>query len=291
MSSADYAMIGDLVMTECDSLDGVEDNYITVPTWCKPDLSSLSCAVPYANQSACLRPEQIDTMYTIWAGFRTQTDAGFPKGTYIFPGFEPGAEASPAFSVSGVPFGPAPAWYEFQVLNKTDPTATFSANETELERLYKIGVETDPGMTNAGDPNIQEFLKHGKLLTYVGLADTLIPTGSTLMYREMVRKALGYPTDLQDSYRTFTSALAMSFRFLFASPPLIQRMLPALSSRHGTLQWRPRPVELWRPRPATGRDWRRRQPAQVRRGTRHDPRYDRLGGTRERAGEAHWCAL
>lgn len=205
LGPSDYAKIGALVMNQCDGLDGVEDGYITNPALCKPDLSSLSCAVPYANQSACLRPEQIDTMYTIWGTFVTQTDAGFPKGSFVFPGFEPGAESDPQFSVTGTPFGPAPTWLQFQILNQTDPNAVLpTLNQTELERLYKIGVETDPGRPTAGDPNIQPFLKHGKLLTYVGLADALIPAGSTLHYREEVYKALGYPDNLDDSFRTFT---------------------------------------------------------------------------------------
>lgn len=111
----DYAKIGALVMDQCDGLDGVEDGYITNPTLCKPDLSSLSCVMPYANQSACLLPEQIETLYTIWGTFVTQTDAGFPKDTFIFPGFMPGAEGSPQFLVTGVPFGPGPSWLQFQV--------------------------------------------------------------------------------------------------------------------------------------------------------------------------------
>lgn len=88
------------------------------------------------------------------------------------------------------------------------PKATLSVNETELERLYKIAVETNPGQTNAGDPNIQPFLKRGKLLTYVGMADTLIPTLSTANYYESVRTALGYPKNLDDSYRFFTGKSA-----------------------------------------------------------------------------------
>ncbi|GAA5983068.1 hypothetical protein JCM10908_000144 [Rhodotorula pacifica] len=205
LGPSDYAKIGALVMNQCDGLDGVVDGYITNPALCHPDLSSLNCAVPYANQSTCLRPEQIDTMYTIWGTFVTQTDVGFPKGTFVFPGFEPGAENSPRFSVTGVPFGPAPSALLYQVLNSTDPNATLPPlNQTELERLYKISVETDPGRPTAGDPNIQPFLKRGKLLTYVGLADSLIPSGSTLHYRELVNQALGYPDNLDDSYRTFT---------------------------------------------------------------------------------------
>jgi hypothetical protein len=75
--------------------------------------------------------------------------------------------------------------------------------------LIKIADETDPGQTNAIEGDISAFLKHGKLMTYVGMADTLIPTGSTIWYYEHVRKTLGYPSNLDDSYRLFegTSSL------------------------------------------------------------------------------------
>ncbi|POY74244.1 hypothetical protein BMF94_2682 [Rhodotorula taiwanensis] len=204
LTPANYATVGKLVMSQCDSKDGVTDGFITNPHLCKPDLSSLSCSQSGANQTSCLNDAQINTMYKIWGNYTTETNAGFPAGTYIFPGFEPGAEASPAFSVSGSPYGPGPQFYLYQVLNQTNPKATLSVNETELERLYKIAVDTNPGQTNAGDPNISEFLKHGKLLTYVGMADTLIPTLSTANYYESVRTALGYPENLDDSYRFFT---------------------------------------------------------------------------------------
>lgn len=135
-------------------------------------------------------------------------------------------------------------------------------NQTELERLYKIGVETDPGRPTAGDPNIQPFLKHGKLLTYVGLADALIPAGSTLHYREKVYKALGYPDNLDDSFRTFTSApsLFLSFLKVFLTLRLtpLSLLLPPVSSRNESLWWWDGTEQLWRSRTATRRPrWRR----------------------------------
>lgn len=66
------------------------------------------------------------------------------------------------------------------MLNKTTVGA-FSANITELERLIKIADATDPGQTNAIDGNIKPFLKRGKLLTYVGLADTLSQSGQLFL--------------------------------------------------------------------------------------------------------------
>lgn len=65
-------------------------------------------------------------------------------------------------------------------------------------------------MTNAEDPNIGEFLKHGKLLTYVGGADVLIPTYSTTYYRKLVADALGND-NLDDTYRTFIGEDSRAF--------------------------------------------------------------------------------
>ena len=114
-----------------------------------------------------------------------------------------------------------------QILNQTDPNDQLPAlNQSEIEQLYKIGIETNPGQTTAADPNIEPFLKHGKLLTYVGLADAGIPPGTTLHYREEVYKALRYPDNLDDSFRTFTGAPAC---FLF--PEDVPLTLPLTTSR------------------------------------------------------------
>lgn len=198
LTPADYAMIGELVLSQCDELDGLKDGIITNPQKCHPVLSSLSCSSLQANQSACLTKAKIETMYGIYANWSSSA-----TGEFLFPGFEPGAEVSPSFSVTGEPFGPGPDFFEYQVLNKTT-VGTFVANETYLEELLAIADVTDPGQTNAIDGHIAPYLKRGKLITYVGLADTLIPTGSSLWYYERVRKALGYPEDLSDSYRLFT---------------------------------------------------------------------------------------
>ncbi|GAA5825467.1 hypothetical protein JCM5353_005313 [Sporobolomyces roseus] len=198
LSRANYDTIGAEVLRQCDELDGVKDNVITNPYVCRPELSILSCDQPTANQSSCLSTDQITTMYTIYADYFSSTDGGF-----IFTGFAPGSEASQAFSVTGVPYGPAPDYYYYQVQNQTTVGNFNVTDEAEFEKLIKIADETDPGQTNAIEGDISDFLKHGKLITYVGMADTLIPTGSTLWYYEHVRKTLGYPQDLDDSYRMF----------------------------------------------------------------------------------------
>lgn len=97
LAPADYSLIGKEVLTQCDELDGVKDGIILDPRLCKPDLSSLICAG--AKEDGCLVKEQADTMYEIWNN-RTRESTG----EWLFPGFLPGSEASPTFSVTGVPY-------------------------------------------------------------------------------------------------------------------------------------------------------------------------------------------
>ncbi|POY75338.1 hypothetical protein BMF94_1566 [Rhodotorula taiwanensis] len=202
LNATDYATIAAEVMKQCDTLDGVQDGILTNAQLCHPDLSPLLCSAPNANATSCLSQAKIDTMKNIWGNWTAQTDAGYPKGTFLFPGFAVGAESNPFFSVTGQAFPPGPGYFQYQILNYTNPAVTYSGNESQTEYLVKLADEIDPGMTNAEDPNIGEFLKHGKLLTYVGGADVLIPTYSTTYYRKLVADALGND-NLDDTYRTF----------------------------------------------------------------------------------------
>jgi feruloyl esterase len=124
---------------------------------------------------------------------------------------------------NSAPYGPGPDYFHYQILNSTNTTETWlPTDESEFESLILEALQTDPGQTNAEDPNIEEFLNRGKLLTvryplpsiissshvdvsscpsqFVGLADTLIASGSTHLYWHEVQAALGY-RNLSDSYR------------------------------------------------------------------------------------------
>ncbi|SGZ12064.1 BQ5605_C028g10475 [Microbotryum silenes-dioicae] len=88
----------------------------------------------------------------------------------------------------------------YQVLNKTSPQPLMVNSEAEFEKLLKIADDTDPGQTNAIDPDISKFLSRGKLITYVDLADSLIPARSSLLYYDCVKAKLG---NVDESYCLF----------------------------------------------------------------------------------------
>jgi len=208
LNTSDYQLIGAHVVKQCDALDGVEDGIITNPSACKPDLQQLSCDAPGANSTSCLSAEQIVTMYRIYGDMHKTT------GEWLFPGYMPGAEGIPGFSVTGAPYTLASVPLPRQPLSSRVSSLTPSpcsqprllqlpgpepdrdrqlhgepdrarapprdrrrdgsgcvlrsllSRSTSRMRLYTL--PCCAGKSNAVNPNIQPFLKRGKLLTFVG---------------------------------------------------------------------------------------------------------------------------
>ncbi|KAG8718575.1 hypothetical protein FRC08_004943 [Ceratobasidium sp. 394] len=195
-----FTALNNEVVSQCDKLDGVSDGILVNPRLCKPDLSRVACGSAnlssYFSPSNCFSQPQMITLKAIYANWTSN------PGELLFPTFEPGSESGWGFTVSGNPYGPAPDYFSYQVLNKTSKY-NLQVNETELQRLTAIGDATDPGQINAINANLKPFFdRGGKLLQYHGFADPLIPSGSSLWYYEHVR---GYfkNVDLSDKYRLF----------------------------------------------------------------------------------------
>ncbi|GAA6002670.1 hypothetical protein JCM10207_007619 [Rhodosporidiobolus poonsookiae] len=197
LTRADYNTIHAQVLAQCDELDNVKDNVLTDPTACIPDLKPLSCDLPNANSTSCLTDAKIATMQKIWANW------AFTNGSLIYPGQAVGSEGLSAFSVTGSPYQLSPDYYSYSVQNNTDTTKPFEvADEEVFKDLVTEAIQINPGGINAVDPNIGNFLKRGKLITYHGYSDTIIPSHSSILYRNEVQKALGWK-NLDDSYRLF----------------------------------------------------------------------------------------
>ncbi|CAE7172488.1 unnamed protein product [Rhizoctonia solani] len=195
-----FTTLNQEVVAQCEKIDGVADGIITNPRLCKPDLTRVACGStnisPYVNASNCLSDSQLVTLKAIYTNW-TSND-----GQFLFPTFEPGSEFGWPSTVTGLPYGPAPDYISYQVLNKTS-IHKLQINETELQRLIAIADETDPGRSNAIDPNLEPFFKRGgKLVQYHGFADPLISSGSSIWYYEHVRSYFKN-ADLSDRYRLF----------------------------------------------------------------------------------------
>ncbi|GJN92136.1 hypothetical protein Rhopal_005166-T1 [Rhodotorula paludigena] len=201
LTRADFDNVGAVVLAQCDEIDGLKDGLIASPLECKPDLRPIACDTAGSNSSSCLSAGKIAKMnllYNDWYGL---------NNSFIYFNYLPGAEALPSFAVTGTPYSLAPDYFQYraqQVVNATELSNFTVTDEAEFEKIVRQAIETNPGGITADDPDISDFLKHGKVLTYVGLSDTIIPPESSIWYRNLVYQAMGYPEDFDDYYRLFT---------------------------------------------------------------------------------------
>ncbi|KAI1842424.1 hypothetical protein JX266_011319 [Neoarthrinium moseri] len=170
-----FSTMADLVIRQCDMLDGVYDGIVSLPDACVPDWTEILCSNPDADPSACLTEAQASTPPNVYGDFVSSS------GELIHPGLSPGCEGQ---------------W--FAVLNFTN-TSPFGFNYIRFflldnifwnytywdDSLVTYAQLTDPGQSTANDYNLTTFKDLGhKMLMYHGLADGLIPPrGSDLYYR------------------------------------------------------------------------------------------------------------
>jgi feruloyl esterase len=185
-------VLHNVVLEQCDALDGLKDGLIGDPLACHPNLSSVTC-VATQDTASCLTPEQAKVALEIYKGAH---DAKGHK--FVLSGPLPGSELNWA----GV-YVPAPgndrtmsrmvatATLKYLVFKKNPPdsytlsdfkftTASF-AEATQLHRLY-----------DATDPDLTAFASRGgKLILWHGLADPHIAPLNTIAYYTAMEKIMG----------------------------------------------------------------------------------------------------
>ena len=178
----------DVVTAICDPQDGVSDGTIAEPWSC--DFNSTMLLCNGNNAPICLTPEQLPTFDKI-AG-----DWYDDKGNLVFPSFMLGAD------MSGLGGGDTPSGFGTQYIdnflyNNTNWNYTTVSPETVAQ-----ADSLDAGSGNADNFDLSPLkAAGGKVMMYHGLADPLIPPGSTIYYYEQVQRTMG---NTDDFYRFFT---------------------------------------------------------------------------------------
>ena len=170
-------MLKEAAIAACDARDGVTDRVIGEPGQCDFDPASLQCGTGQSGQ--CLSPGEVAAAKRIYAGL---VDG---DGQVLIPGTGPGSE--PAWAGYATPqFSIGTSYFRHVVTadSEWDP-ASFDLDE--LARARQIG-----GAADAMDPDLSAFVaRGGKLITYHGTADGLIPYGNSVNYYESVVATLG----------------------------------------------------------------------------------------------------
>lgn len=198
ISPPQWPIIASEIVAQCDELDGVKDGVLNQPGLCQPDYSKFTCGTASSlfNSSTCLSSDQVQTVKL------TSTNWKDSNGNLLFPAFNLGSEAAFSGTVNGIPYGPAPSYFDYQILNITEIIQPITAppvlidgkliDEQQLIQLVDEGLELNPGDIAADDYDLSPFFgKGGKVILYVGDADYLIPTNSSQLYYDRVKAKIG----------------------------------------------------------------------------------------------------
>jgi len=166
-------------LAACDARDGVEDRVIGEPRLCTFDPAVTQCAA--GKTEGCLSASEVAAAKRIYAGVVTKA------GTVLMPGTGPASETLWA-AYASPQFGIGTSYFRNVVANDASwEPATFDV-DADVARAEA----QDGGAAKAMDPDLSAFVaRGGKLITYHGTADGLIPYANTVNYFESVVAKLG----------------------------------------------------------------------------------------------------
>lgn len=174
IEEADWKLVQQQAIRECDALDGLSDGVVEDPRRCHVNLEELKCRPD--NAGSCLSPEKLAVVERIVApisdGAGHQLDSGLLPGVRSRPGPPPSLVAE----LFGQGAHHDAHW---------DP-ATFDP-PADLALAYREQPEL-----RADDPKLQAFSRHGgKAILYQGWMDPSVIAEQTLNYYDHVITTAG----------------------------------------------------------------------------------------------------
>ncbi|MGH9142133.1 MAG: tannase/feruloyl esterase family alpha/beta hydrolase [Vicinamibacterales bacterium] len=173
-------LLQDASLKACDALDGAVDGLVSDPAHCHFNPEKLQCTG--ADSPTCLTAAQVGAVRKIYGGPTNPR-----TGKRLYPGLYPGGELG---------------WAANTVINKTTKSGVSSYDfwgyafyhrpdwpfpTFDFDRDVTRADEELAPITNATNPNLEEFRKLGhKLIYYHGAADPLIPAQNGIDYFESV---------------------------------------------------------------------------------------------------------
>jgi len=186
----------DAAVQACDTLDGRKDGIIDDPQKCDWDARRLvGTKVVCDGQEITISAATADAVRKIWAGPTT------PSGSRLWYGPNKGA-ALDALAGYKAPFVVAQDWAQYFVTRDPsfDPTTLTYAS---FYRLFESSQRQFHDVIGTDDPDLRSFAKAGgKLITWHGQADQLVPTLGTVDYKDRVDDLLG-ARKVDSFYRVF----------------------------------------------------------------------------------------
>lgn len=181
----------------CDGLDGVTDGIIDNPQHCGWDPRTLvGETIPCDGEQVTISAATAEAVRKIWAGPVSVT------GHHLWYGPNKGASFD-YLAKTGEPFTVADSWVKYFVEREaTFDTTTLTYRQ--FDRIFRQSQQRFHSIIGTDDPNLAPFARAGgKLLTWQGQSDQLVPTRGTIDYRDRVDRRFGGTQRVDDFYRLF----------------------------------------------------------------------------------------
>ncbi|KAJ6256145.1 Tannase [Drechslerella dactyloides] len=198
LSLDQWRRVHQMVIDQCDWIDGVLDNVLEDPMKCEPRPEALLCAHGQTWKShRCLTSPQVNTVRQFYSPFYGK------NGELIYPRWNPLTREFLGFRVlyGGVPSYFAQEWYQNALYSDRSWTI---ANDWSLDTFYDDQRANLYGIAT-NKTNLSGLKSSGaKLIVYHGLTDGLIPSTASYRYYDDVVRDMGLRSEqLDDFFRFF----------------------------------------------------------------------------------------
>ncbi|EPS39511.1 hypothetical protein H072_6713 [Dactylellina haptotyla CBS 200.50] len=194
VTAEQWAAINEMVLGQCDGLDGVRDRVIEDPMMCNPRPEAMFCAPGQTWASnRCLTSAQVGAVRKVYQAFYGK------DGNMVYPRLNPGAEIMAAAYMLLQPARYLIEWFKYAIFNNEQWSVDRDFNLDAVAYASKL----DPyGISTWKDLSKLKATGH-KLLVYHGLMDGIISSENSYRYYEHVSRSMGLPSDKLDEFYRF----------------------------------------------------------------------------------------
>lgn len=205
-TKCEFNAFNQAAVKECDALDGLADGLISDPGRCNLDPRTLiGTKVQCDGKEFTISEADAEVVREIWDGPR---DA---NGKQLWFGLPIGADfsnlAASTTGADGVTVGspfPVPAQWVATFVEKQPAFNTANLTYAQFDQIFQQARAEYDSIIGTADPNLSAFRDAGgKIITWQGDVDQLIPTAGTVDYRNRVEAVMGGTAKVDDFYRVF----------------------------------------------------------------------------------------
>jgi hypothetical protein len=196
-SPCELAAFNTAAVAACDRLDGVKDGVIDDPQHCSWDARRLvGTKVVCDGKASIISRPLAEAINKIWAGPVSAS------GRRLWFGQNKGSDFT-YLATPNAPFTVPDLWARYFV-TKNPAFDSSKLTYASFEKLFRSATRQFDDVIGDRNPDLSAFARSGgKLLTWHGQSDQLIPTQGTVAYRERVDARFGGTATVDDFYRLF----------------------------------------------------------------------------------------